>query len=214
MAWNQPGGSKNPWGRRPGQGGSSLDEKMKRWQRRLEALLRPGAAGGGGADRGDKEVDGSGASLPILIGLILLAIWLLNGFYQIGPAERGVIQRFGKLVGEPRGEGWGWRFPWPIEKVLDALVKLSSNLEGTSWADLKKTGYARFTRVGKTGTNIGNATDVRPDDTITVVLPEFVARHWWEQILHNQSALRIKAALLFRPGTVVTSVPYHLERPS
>jgi hypothetical protein len=52
----------------------------------------------------------------------------------------------------------------------------------------------------------------RPDDTVTVVLPEFVARHWWEQILHNQSALRIKAALLFRPGTVVTSVPYHLER--
>jgi amino acid transporter len=52
----------------------------------------------------------------------------------------------------------------------------------------------------------------RPDDTLTVVLPEFVARHWWEQLLHNQTALRIKAALLFRPGTVVTSVPYHLER--
>jgi amino acid transporter len=52
----------------------------------------------------------------------------------------------------------------------------------------------------------------RPDVTITVVLPELVARHWWEQILHNQSAFRIKAALLFRPGTVVTSVPYHLQR--
>ncbi|CAA9582464.1 MAG: Uncharacterized amino acid permease, GabP family [uncultured Thermomicrobiales bacterium] len=52
----------------------------------------------------------------------------------------------------------------------------------------------------------------RPDDTLTIVLPEFVARHWWEQLLHNQTALRIKAALLFRPGTVVTSVPYHLER--
>lgn len=52
----------------------------------------------------------------------------------------------------------------------------------------------------------------RPGDTLTVVLPEFIARHWWEQVLHNQSALRIKAALLFRPGTVVTSVPYHLER--
>ncbi len=52
----------------------------------------------------------------------------------------------------------------------------------------------------------------RPGDTITIVLPEFVARHWWEQALHNQTALRLKAALLFRPGTVVTSVPYHLER--
>jgi hypothetical protein len=53
----------------------------------------------------------------------------------------------------------------------------------------------------------------RPDDTLTVVLPEFIARHWWEQALHNQTALRLKAALLFRPGVVVTSVPYHLERP-
>jgi len=52
----------------------------------------------------------------------------------------------------------------------------------------------------------------RPTDTITVVLPEFIALHWWEHVLHNQTALRIKAALLFRPGTVVTSVPYHLNR--
>jgi len=50
-----------------------------------------------------------------------------------------------------------------------------------------------------------------PNSTLTVVLPEYLPRHWWEQILHNQTALRIKAALLFRPGTVVTSVPYHLE---
>ncbi|MBA2470105.1 MAG: APC family permease, partial [Chloroflexia bacterium] len=46
-----------------------------------------------------------------------------------------------------------------------------------------------------------------PTATLTVVLPEYVPRHWWEQILHNQTALRIKAALLFRPGTVVISVP-------
>jgi amino acid transporter len=52
----------------------------------------------------------------------------------------------------------------------------------------------------------------RPGDIVTIVLPEFIARHWWEQLLHNQTALRLKAALLFRPGTVVTSVPYHLER--
>ncbi|MDQ3513792.1 MAG: hypothetical protein M3462_09040 [Chloroflexota bacterium] len=45
-----------------------------------------------------------------------------------------------------------------------------------------------------------------------MILPEYIARHWWEQLLHNQTALRIKAALLFRPGTVVTSVPYHLDR--
>lgn len=47
-----------------------------------------------------------------------------------------------------------------------------------------------------------------PESVITVVLPEYVPSHWWEQILHNQTALRLKAALLFRPGIVVTSVPY------
>ncbi len=52
----------------------------------------------------------------------------------------------------------------------------------------------------------------QPDDTIVVVLPEMVATRWWHQILHNQTALRLKAALLFRPGTVVVNVPYHLRR--
>jgi amino acid transporter len=48
-------------------------------------------------------------------------------------------------------------------------------------------------------------------DMITVVIPEFVVKHWWEHVLHNQSALILKGRLLFRKATVVTSVPYHLE---
>ena len=52
--------------------------------------------------------------------------------------------------------------------------------------------------------------DTHPQDTITVVLPEFVPSHWWENLLHNQTALRLKAALLFHPGVVVTNVPYHM----
>ncbi|MEA2639398.1 MAG: hypothetical protein QOF51_792 [Chloroflexota bacterium] len=51
-----------------------------------------------------------------------------------------------------------------------------------------------------------------PDKTLTVILPEMVPAHWWEQALHNQTALRLKAALLFRPGIVVANVPYHLRR--
>ena len=42
------------------------------------------------------------------------------------------------------------------------------------------------------------------------MLPEFVVGSWWGQLLHNQSALFLKGRLLFRKGTVVTSVPYHL----
>ena len=49
------------------------------------------------------------------------------------------------------------------------------------------------------------------NDTITVVVPEFVVGKWYEQLLHNQSALLLKGRLLFRAGTVVTSVPYHVE---
>jgi hypothetical protein len=49
------------------------------------------------------------------------------------------------------------------------------------------------------------------DDVITVVIPEFVVRRWWEQVLHNQSALLLKARLLFRSNTVVISVPTQID---
>ncbi len=48
-------------------------------------------------------------------------------------------------------------------------------------------------------------------DTVTVVIPEFVVDRWYANILHNQSALAVKLALLDRPGTVVTSVPYQVK---
>jgi amino acid transporter len=47
---------------------------------------------------------------------------------------------------------------------------------------------------------------------VTVLLPEFVPAKWWHQLLHNQSSLLLKGALLFRKGVIVTSVPYHLEK--
>jgi hypothetical protein len=50
-----------------------------------------------------------------------------------------------------------------------------------------------------------------PRDVVTVYIPEYVVGHWWEQLLHNQSALRLKARLLFEPGIMVTSVPWQLR---
>jgi amino acid transporter len=58
---------------------------------------------------------------------------------------------------------------------------------------------------------IGQISDTRPDGYITVVLPEFVPARWWHHLFHNQRALLIKGALLFKPNTVVTSVPFHLR---
>lgn len=49
-----------------------------------------------------------------------------------------------------------------------------------------------------------------PRDVVTVYIPEYVVGRWWEQFLHNQSALRLKGRLLFVPGVMVTSVPWQL----
>src|SRR5690606_497402 len=50
-----------------------------------------------------------------------------------------------------------------------------------------------------------------PRDVVTVFIPEYVVGHWWENLLHNQSALRLKSRLLFQPGVMVTSVPWRLH---
>jgi modulator of FtsH protease HflK len=102
MAWNQPGGN-NQWGRRP-QGGPNLDERLKSWQRRLESLWRPGGPGG------------DGASLLLLIVAAVFLVWLWTGVYQVKQAERGVVQRFGRLV-EVTLPGLHFRLPWPVESV-------------------------------------------------------------------------------------------------
>lgn len=53
--------------------------------------------------------------------------------------------------------------------------------------------------------------DERDPRPITVVLAEFIPQHWWELILHSQTAFRLRAALLFRPNTIVIDVPYHFS---
>src|SRR5262249_48912310 len=104
------GGQNNPWGRRPGQGGPDLDERVKSWQRKLESLLRPGGKGGEG-----------GSLLLLVIAAVVVALGLFSGFFQVKAAERGVILRFGKYV-DQRQQGWGWRWPWPIESVIKVNV--------------------------------------------------------------------------------------------
>ncbi|SDY66875.1 amino acid/polyamine/organocation transporter, APC superfamily [Tessaracoccus flavus] len=50
-----------------------------------------------------------------------------------------------------------------------------------------------------------------PRDVVSVYIPEYVVGHWWEQLLHNQTALLIRTRLHFMPGVMVTSVPYQLR---
>jgi membrane protease subunit HflK len=107
MAWNQPGNSNNnnPWGKKPGQGGGDLDQAFKEWQKRIENLFGRGSGEGGPS------------STPFLIiAIIVIGIWMATGFYTVPPGSQGVVQRFGRLV-QTVPNGWGWRFPWPIEQV-------------------------------------------------------------------------------------------------
>ena len=52
---------------------------------------------------------------------------------------------------------------------------------------------------------------MHPEETLTVILLEFVVAHWWEYPLHNQTAFQLKTALLGRPGIVITDIPQHLR---
>jgi len=138
MAWNQPGGqNNNPWGRRPNGGGSNLDDRVKDWQRKFESLFR----GGGSRDgrNGDGKGENQGGSLIITVLLVIVALWLGSGFFQIKQAEKGVIQRFGKVVLPLRDQGPGWRWPWPIEtvtKVNTASVQSSDFKSSVLKADV------------------------------------------------------------------------------
>ena len=113
MAWNQPGGNQqNPWGRRPAPEG--IDQALKEWQRRFESLFGGGGSGG---------TTGKGGLSPLVLIAVAVVAWLLSGFYQVQPAERGVLQRFGKFVGirEP-GLGWRLRGVETITKVNVSAV--------------------------------------------------------------------------------------------
>jgi modulator of FtsH protease HflK len=105
MAWNQPGGNNNnPWGKKPPAGGGDLDQAFKDWQKRVESLF------GGG--------NGRSGSFVLVLAAIAVAIWMLTGFYTVEVGSQGVVQRFGQYVATVPN-GWGWRFPWPIEQVTE-----------------------------------------------------------------------------------------------
>jgi hypothetical protein len=67
--------------------------------------------------------------------------------------------------------------------------------------------YREFTRPA---TGYVRSLEPSSEHTVTVIIPEFVVEHWWENFLHNQNALRLKAALFGVPWVVVISIPFHI----
>ncbi len=97
MAWNEPGNrGESPWGKkRPaGKSGGGLDEALKSFQQRLQAML-------GGPPSGDPPGSGGGVAgepsprLGWMLAALLVLLWLAVGMFQINASDRGVIQRFG-----------------------------------------------------------------------------------------------------------------------
>jgi modulator of FtsH protease HflK len=113
MAWNQPSEDKPRPPPRGARDDSSLDEMLRRWQQRMQRLWRPGSGRGT-------------AALALL--LLAAAVWLASGYYQIETSERGVVQRFGRMLAiEQPGHGWHW--PWPLETMQKVNVGSIQSLE-------------------------------------------------------------------------------------
>jgi len=114
MAWNEPGGNKDPWGNKKNQDGPpDLDEIVKNMQDKFKVILGGRKSGGAGGSGGNSA--GSAMFLPVILGIIFI-VWLFSGIYIIAPAERGVVLTFGKYS-TTTGPGPHWHFPYPIESA-------------------------------------------------------------------------------------------------
>lgn len=123
MPWNEPGGgNRNPWERRPGQGGGSeLDEIVRNWQRRLASIFGGGRSGG-------RPASGPGGLNWGAIALLLAAFWGATGFYMVDAAERAVVLRFGRYATTTE-QGLHWHWPWPIERVTKVNVAKNDSID-------------------------------------------------------------------------------------
>ena len=120
MPWNnqtgggRPGGNgRGPWGSGPSGGNTppDLEALLRRSQERLRQVL-PKGFGGGGA---------------LVVGLIVLAVWLMSGVYVVNPDEQGVVLRFGAFVGRTT-PGINYHLPWPIETADTPQVTRENQL--------------------------------------------------------------------------------------
>jgi amino acid transporter len=94
------------------------------------------------------------------------------------------------------------------EKETDELVKQWQNLEIPVPLKVLDSPFREVTK--PILDYVKNIRRESPRDAISIFIPQYVVGHWWEQLLHNQSAIRLKSRLLFTPGVMVVSVPWQL----
>lgn len=111
MAWNEPGGGKDPWGnnnRGGNQGPPDLDEALKQLMNKLNGMF----GGNGGNDKKNDQGAGGVLGILLVVGLLFLGF---NSVYTLDEKERGVILQLGKY---DRTEGPGLHFKWPLIETL------------------------------------------------------------------------------------------------
>ena len=127
MAWNEPGNrGESPWGKkRPAGKSGGLEQTLKDMQQKLQAALggRGEPPGGGGVTQ---PVGSPGMGWGLAV--VLVVLWLASGLFQIDASDIGVVQRFGRFT-DQRMPGFGWAFPWPIEKVTKVNVSRVNSVE-------------------------------------------------------------------------------------
>jgi membrane protease subunit HflK len=206
MAWNQPGEDKKRPPARSTPEDSSLDDMLRRLQRRLQRLWRPGS--------------GRGSAVLVLLAVVVV-VWLASGTYQIGLSERGVVQRFGRYIAIEQ-PGHGWRWPWPIESMKKLNVASINRADSkalmlTSDQSLLDIAWSVQYRVDDPVRFLFQVRDqvLTLNETSQTVLRELVAQHDLPSLLNGDARAqvttgardRIQRTLeTYQAGIVVTSV--------
>lgn len=114
MAWNEPGGGKDPWGgNRNDQGPPDIDEALKKLKEKLSAF-------GGGRNGASSDGGGPSTNIKMLVPITVVALailWGLLGFFQVDATERAVMLRLGKYS-ETYDEGLRWYPPLIAQKII------------------------------------------------------------------------------------------------
>lgn len=183
MAWNEPGpGGRDPWGNGSQGGGGGRGPQvpdLEKWLKKLRQKF------GGGRGRGP-----GGGVIGLLIAAIIV-IWLLSGFYTVDAQKRGVVMRFGAVVGVAQ-PGLGWHAPWPIGAVrMVNVTKLrQASTQSTLMTkdhDLVDVGMTVQFRVSSARAYLFNVSD--PDGTLAQaaksILRSVVANYNADAVLGN-----------------------------
>ncbi|HEV8588495.1 MAG TPA: APC family permease [Pyrinomonadaceae bacterium] len=142
-----------------------------------------------------------------------------EGLQKIRPVEHEVIV---PISGIHRGVLQALEYAKTIAHGHVTALYINLDEEATQKLRAKWTGFVEGVElvviaspyrslVGPLTRYIDRRLTLHPDQVVTVVLPEFVPAKWWHHLLHNQSSLMLKGALLFKPNVIVISVPYHLR---